>query len=506
MSFSKNELKQILDHGLSPELVEEQLSNYKNGFPYIHLKSISCIGDGILSFSEKDIDNYVKIFDQESRNREILKFVPSSGAATRMFKDIYKYLISSNGTNSSVKITIDNLEKFAFYNDLKQVLESYGFDLISCIENKDYKKIFSYLVLEKGLNYGNYPKALIPFHRYGKETRRPIEEHLVEGGNYSKQGDGNINIHFTVSPEHLRDFERIIYNISDYYNNLFNAKYNISLSEQKSNIDIITVWENNELAKDGDGNLIFRPAGHGALIENLNEIKGDIVFIKNIDNISIDSIRNETYKYKKLLGGILLSYQKRIFSALKSLDKPSLNAQEINDIIVLCNELEIRLNKEESNSKNIINLLHSKLNRPIRVCGMVVNQSEPGGGPFWVENNNNISLQIIEKPQVDLSNPNQKEIFQSSTHFNPVDIVCGLKNYKNESFDLLNYVDKKQGFITRKTLEGREIKTQELPGLWNGSMADWISLFVEVPIQTFTPVKEINDLLRYEHQEQRFCQ
>ena len=499
MEFSKDETKQILDHGLTPNMVKKQLSHFETGFNPVKIIDIASRESGIMSPNKTERDNYIKNFENKGGKKKIIKFVPASGAATRMFKDLYQFLETPNQISSSIETTIGNINKFAFYNKLSQALKKDNISIEQCIKEKNYSTIFEYLLTEKGLNYGNLPKALIEFHQYKDNSRTALEEHLVEGANYAKQIDNNINLHFTVSQEHIAAFNELIQYLIPKYNKEYSANYNISLSVQKPQTDTIAIFENNKLAKDSKGKLLFRPSGHGALIENLNDLDADIVFIKNIDNISIDKIKDKTYIYKKLLGGILLSFQEKIFNAINTLEKPSLNANDISGIIELCNNLGIRLNKTESQSSEITTILRDKLNRPIRVCGMVKNEGEPGGGPFWVEKNNSISLQIVEKAQINPRSIKQKEIFQKSTHFNPVDIVCGIKDYRGEKFSLHHFIDKEQGFITTKTLLGKEVKVLEVPGLWNGAMAGWISIFVEVPSETFSPVKEINDLLRYQH-------
>lgn len=514
MDLTQSDIEQIEAHGLSVDDVQTQYMNFITGFPFVHLFGAATIDNGILKLNEKETEEAILYFQNNKDKHSLLKFVPSSGAATRMFKDLFEFSALYMGIQYTLKEfpeakkTIDNLDKFAFFDELKQRFEEHSVPFDEYLERGDYTTIVNYILTEIGLNYGKLPKALILFHKYSEDKNRKcryaIEEHFVEAANYCKEENNEVNIHFTISVEHKEEFEKVIKEIQPYYEKLFDVKYNISFSFQKQSSDTIALNEDNTLAYDKDGKIIFRPSGHGALIENLNDIKGDIIFIKNIDNVAHDRIKNSTYKYKNLIAGILLQTQDKVFSSLKALEKGKLNPQELVDIIELTNKLGIGLSQEETskaNTEDILKIVFNKLNRPIRVCAMVKNVGEPGGGPYWIENNGVKSLQIVEKAQVDLLDEKQKEIFSNSTHFNPVDIVCGVKDYKGNNFNLTNYVDKSTGFISTKSKDGQLIKAQELPGLWNGAMANWITLFVEVPIETFTPVKTINDLLREEHQE-----
>lgn len=509
MDLNSNEIQQINNHGLTVDMVENQILNFIKGFPFVKLSSNVSKGNGILEMSEKEIEDNIHYYENNYSKHSILKFVPASGAATRMFKDLFEFSAIYMGLEytlkdfPSVKQTIDNLHRFAFYDELKTKFSYHAVDLSEYLLNGNYTTIINYILTEIGLNYGYLPKALIAFHKYPNEERPfrySIEEHFVEAANYSKQEKGDVNIHFTVSQEHKKNFEEVIEVIKPYYEKKFGVNYIISFSVQKQSTDTIAVNQDNTLAYDKDGNLIFRPAGHGALIENLNDCKGDIIFIKNIDNVAHDKIKPIAYKYKKLIAGVLLKVQEEVFSALRKLEKGTLNSQDVVDIITLCNKIGINLSEQEKKQNNILDILFNKINRPIRVCGVVKNEKEQGGGPFWVEEEGIKSLQIIESAQVDMLDPYQKDIFYSSTYFNPVDLVCGVKDYGGENFDLTKYVDSESGFISNKSKDGKMIKAQELPGLWNGAMAKWITIFVEVPIKTFTPVKVINDLLREEHQ------
>ena len=433
--------------------------------------------------------------------------MPASGAATRMFKDLFSFSGEYVGLQYTLKNypevqkTINNLSSFAFYDALKEAFLSHKVELEDYLESKDYATIVNYILGEIGLDYGKKPKALILFHKYDSEQRKArlaIEEHFVEAPHYAKQEGGKVDIHFTVSAQHLDSIKQAVKQIKPYYESAFSVSYNISYSLQKPSTDTVAADEQGDLFHDQNGDIIFRPAGHGALIENLNDCKGDIIFIKNIDNVAHDKIKSDTYKYKQLLGGVLLQTQERVFCVLRLLDKQTISEEELQIVCDLCQELGIFLTQAE---KQDISALRQCLNRPIRVCGMVKNEGEKGGGPFWVEKDGKKSLQIVETAQINLKNIEQEEIFNNSTHFNPVDLVCGVKNYKGENFDLPAFVDQNSGLISQKSYDGIAIQAQEKTGLWNGAMAGWITLFVQVPLDTFTPVKTVNDLLRKEHQE-----
>lgn len=508
--FSDKDIEQIKAYGLSVDEVEDQIINFIKGFPYVKLHESVSKGNGLLDMSKAEIDNTIRYYEENKTKHSILKFVPSSGAATRMFKDLMEFSGLYMGMPYNMKNfpsahkTLDNIESFAFYEELESIINASGITLEEHMVSGNYTTVVNYILTEIGLNYGKLPKALIAFHRYPeaeeRKVRYAIEEHLVEGANYAREESSQVNIHFTVSPEHKEAVMELVSKVQPYYEEVFGVKYLINYSLQKKETDTIAVNPDNTIAYDKDDKLIFRPSGHGALIENLNDIKGDIIFIKNIDNVAHDKLKPHTYKYKKLIAGTLIKVQEEVFSALRKLESGNLKSQDVVDIITLCNKIGINLSEEEKKSEDMMQVLFDKLNRPIRVCGVVKNQGEPGGGPFWVIKDGLRSLQIVESSQVNMLDEEQKTIFQTSQYFNPVDLVCGVKDYKSRNFDLRNFIDKDSGFISNKSKDGKLIKAQELPGLWNGAMANWITLFVEVPIETFTPVKEVNDLLRDEHQ------
>jgi hypothetical protein len=512
--FNTADLQQIEKRGSELPVILQQIEKFKKGFPFAVLLRPAIIGDGIKQLSNDEIDGLVNYYTCHSESFDIIKFVPASGAASRMFQNLYNFLdqpvnsemnaelLQKDISFNSVYNFITRIKDFAFYDDLKIVLSKHGFDLNDKLNQSETLVVIDFLLNEKGLGYGKLPKGLLKFHRYQDRGRMAFEEHIVEAANYGISANKVASVHFTVSPEHLDRFRTEVKKVQQLYENLFGINLKISFSIQKSSTDTIAVdMDNNPFRNDGE--LVFRPGGHGALIENLNDLVGDVVFIKNIDNVVPDRLKAPTTQFKKAIGGLLLKLQAETFSYLKELENATSN-ERCNQIAEFSkNELNINIPNEFNGlvpEKKREFLLHY-LNRPIRVCGMVKNEGEPGGGPFWVKNSKGeISLQIVESSQVDNNNPEQSGILKSSTHFNPVDLVCGLKDYNGKPFDLHKFIDPETGFISIKSKDGKNLKAQELPGLWNGAMADWITLFVEVPIITFNPVKTVNDLLRPQHQ------
>lgn len=504
--LSQEDLKQISLRGITEEQVEHQLDEIKQGFPFLKIEAAASIDKGIMSPTENEINKYLSTWDTYLNGcHKIVKFVPASGAASRMFKNLYSFLDADydKPTTEFEKEFFENIKKFAFKKELCNACKTNDGKCVTCLmDNGEYKKIVENLLEEKGLNYGHLPKGLLLFHSYEEGPRTPMEEHLVEAAMYA-QSEGQANVHFTVSHEHLELFKKKVAEKIDMYAEKFGVKYNISFSEQKANTDTIAANPDNTPFRNEDGSLLFRPGGHGALIENLNDIDADVIFIKNIDNIVPDRLKGETVKYKKLLAGILVDLQTRAFNYLKLLDTGNYTHAQLEEIIrFLQRDLCCRRNDiKELEDAELVIYLHNKLNRPMRVCGMVKNVGEPGGGPFLCYNQDGtISPQILESSQIDKSNEKYVQMFKEGTHFNPVDLVCATKDYKGNTFHLPDYVDRSTGFISSKSKNGRELKALELPGLWNGAMSDWNTVFVEVPIETFNPVKTVNDLLREQHQ------
>lgn len=499
-------LTQLTAKGITEQQIEEQLNSFSTGFPFLEITASASIDKGIHVIPKEDQESLMNEWDKflETEKR-VVKFVPASGAASRMFKNLYEFLSASyeEPTTLFERQFFEGLERFAFYEALNSCcVAKEGKPIPTLLREKGYKQIVKLLLGESGLNYGQLPKGVLLFHHSGKGVRTAFEEHLAEGALYAKNNQGKVNLHFTVSPEHRALFESLVTKKKEQLEKKYSVEYTISFSIQKECTDTIAVDMNNQPFFNNDGTLLFRPGGHGALIENLNDIEGDVIFIKNIDNVVPDSFKFSTVAYKKLLAGMLVRLQKKIFNYLELIESGKYSHDQIEEMIhFLQDELYVR-NPEIKllEDAELVLYLKRKFNRPIRICGMVRNSGEPGGGPFFAVNpDGTISLQILESSQIDLSDPAKKALFEKGTHFNPVDLVCGVKDYKGEKFNLLDYVDKNTGFISQKSKDGRALKALELPGLWNGAMSDWNTVFVEVPVETFNPVKTVNDLLKPEH-------
>lgn len=507
--FDDKDLALFASKGIGESTVLKQLEDFKKGFPFLELKAAASAGNGICVLQPAEMQQYIESWENyRSENHKITKFVPASGAASRMFKDLFAFL-SSNCESPQTpfeKAFFNNIEKFAFYSDLNSIcVQNEGKGVRQLISGGQYKSVVSNLLESKGLGYGSLPKGLLKFHKYPDNERTPLEEHLSEGALYAKGVDAHVRLHFTVSPEHRSLFENLAIESSRKMSALYGVVYDIGFSEQKPSTDTVAADLQNRPFRNDDGSILFRPGGHGALIANLNEIDSDIVFIKNIDNVVPDHLKGDTVQYKKLIAGVLVSLQERIFKYLRLLDSGGYNRKSIDEIIAfLENELCCRRDDlSKLNDKELISYLRGKLNRPVRVCGMVRNVGEPGGGPFIARNaDGSYSLQILESSQIDMNDEAKKRMFCEGTHFNPVDLVCGVRDYNGQKFNLPDFVDHSTGFISSKSKNGRELKALELPGLWNGAMSNWNTIFVEVPLSTFNPVKTVNDLLRPQHQPQ----
>lgn len=501
-----SDLDTLHERGSSEMQVMQQLQSFAKGFPFLHIISPAAPDQGIVVLAPNELDPYLVAWNNYlNTTASILKFVPASGAASRMFKDLFEYLESETTAPASVGVQqfFDRLNDFAFFDILnKSCLKNTGKDCRSLIENNRHKDIVDNLLSKKGLNYGALPKGLLQFHRYDDHHRTPVQEHLSEGAQYAQNKEQVVNIHFTVSTEHRALFEQHIMEVQPAFEKATGVSFRINFSEQKPSTDTIAADENNHPFRE-NGKLVFRPGGHGALIENLNDLDADIIFIKNIDNVVPDHLKEITITYKKVIAGILVSLQERSFAFLREMEEGQLPESRLWQIADFCEHAlnNIHPGIAEMTPEELQIYLMQKVNRPIRVCGMVKNTGEPGGGPFLTVNaDGTISPQILESSQINLSDPIEKQKMMQSTHFNPVDLVCGVKNYRGEAFDLLQFVDPQTGFISIKSKGGKELKALELPGLWNGAMADWNTIFVEVPVETFNPVKTVNDLLRPQHQ------
>ena len=511
-TFTNEDLKQIAALGLTQADVDKQIENFRKGFPKTQLIQAATVENGgILRLDDDQINHYAALYREASKGKKILKFVPASGAATRMFKDLYSFTATYFGIDykiekehPSVKEFLEKIRTFAFFDDLVACMAKHQADFSDYMDRGDFSTVINFLLKDQYMGYGNLPKGLLKFHKYGHLQRTPLEEHIVEGAEYARMSDDTVNLHFTVSPEHRALFRKKVAEVKRYYEDAFHVKLHITFSEQKHYTDIIAVDEQNNPIRDDNGRLVFRPGGHGALIDNLNEQRAALIFVKNIDNVVPDWMKHTTIIYKKVLAGLLLKLQQQCFDSLRLLDKGVKPAQlkAIEDLIQRDLHLELPADYSGLDNSEKAARLHTLLNRPMRICGMVRNQGEPGGGPFVTRNTQGVnSLQIVETAQINRNDPKQEAILASATHFNPVDLVCSTKNYRGRYFDLRQFIDPATGFISKKSKGATILKSQELPGLWNGAMANWITLFVEVPLATFNPVKTVNDLLRKEHLE-----
>ena len=514
IGFSALDFVQIYEHGIPINNIKKQLAIFEKGIAKTVLLNPATVSNGILKLSEKEFGEKASFFDANKSALKLKKFVPASGAASRMFKfltaflkefDIEKESINAyinRKKDSELAIFIFGMDKFPFFDAVYAKLKEVFSDFNSL--ERDYKNYYfiKLLLSSDYFDFANKPKGILAFHQHKTHIATAIEEHLYECAHYSSS-NGISYLHFTVSETHQAQFENIVNTIKTKVEKQAETLINISYSYQNKSSDAIAVDLENKPFRNERGELVFRPGGHGALIENLNNLDADIIFIKNIDNVSQNHAENVAL-YKKALAGILIEIQKQVFQYLVEIE----NTQE-DKLVEVIDFIKSKLNKElpdgfsKDTLENKINYLKEILDRPIRVCGMVKNEGEPGGGPFWIQDlEGTTSLQIVESSQVDLQNGNQVTILNSATHFNPVDLVCGMRNYKNERFDLTLFVDETCGFIVEKNQDAKPLKGYELPGLWNGAMAKWITVFVEVPLLTFNPVKTVNDLLKPAHQPQ----
>ncbi len=517
--FTDKDLRQIEKHGLSIDEVNRQLDLFKMSNFCLKLGAPCIVGDGFMVFSRENITSLIETYETGGSGHDCVKFVPASGAASRMFKVLLRYLnqekeitrdavsmeaLSGEGDAKQLLDFMDGLKRFAFFKELKSALSDQGFNVETLSEKGYFRDILRFLLTDDGLDYANLPKGLLKFHEYPEGSRTAFEEHLVEAASYVADEDGRCPLHLTVSQEHLNGFDSSFGAARPIYEERYGVAYDISFSMQAKSTDTLAVKLDNTPFRQEDGRLLFRPGGHGALLKNLNDIDGEIIFIKNIDNVVTDHLKPETFRWKKIMGGYLISIRNQIRGYMKRLASGDADHQLLAEaatfleekLLVSVPEL-IRSASPEAKRTYLM----ERLDRPVRVCGMVKNAGEPGGGPFWVEDETGErSLQIVETVQIDLDSKEQRDILEASTHFNPVDLVCGVRDWQGRPFDLSRFVDPKAVVISQKSKDGKDVKALEHPGLWNGSMARWITLFVEVPGITFNPVKTVNDLLRKEHQ------
>ena len=504
--LSTDDLKLLAEKGITEQQIQHQLQQFREGFPYLKLRAAAAIGNGIIAPSDTECQALVEAWDDyKAEGHHITKFVPASGAASRMFKNMFEFRDGAHDAPQSdfERTYFDHIENFAFYpalDDACQVL--YGEGVQALIVAGRYKDVVNAMLDEDGLNYGQLPKGLLQFHAYEDCARTPLEEHLVEAALYAVS-NGQTDVHFTVSTEHRQLFEELVERVLPIYEEKYKIRYKVSFSEQKPSTDTLAATMDNEPFRTDDGRLLFRPGGHGALIQNLSDLDSDIVFIKNIDNVVPDRLKPATTLWKQVIAGVLVNAQRQTFEYLRHLDAGNVGQAELQE---MCHFLRHDLCTEvpgitEMTEEQLIGVLYQKFNRPMRVCGVVKNVGEPGGGPFLAFNaDGSVSPQILESSQIDAHNPAYMAMFTGGTHFNPVDLVCAIRDYQGNRFDLPHYVDPATGFISYKSKNGKELKALELPGLWNGAMSDWSTIFVEVPLETFNPVKTVNDLLREQHQ------
>ena len=513
--FTEKDINQIHDKGITLDQVNAQINRLKNGMTHSDLLSAATINRGIHAFEDDEVMHIIKLYEAEKEQLNIVKFVPASGAATRMFKFLFQFLKRFNTAKDDVKKYVEkygdaliesfiaNLKEFPFYDEVMHKIKEKIPNFNNLTEEEKYYQFVKTMLDENGLNYSFYPKGLLPFHKYGDAYITAFEEHLYEATLYASS-KGIANLHFTVSEKHHDYFLKELNKIKSRLEDTTKVTFNVSFSYQKEATETLALTKNDTVFRNEDGSILFRPGGHGALLENLNDLDADIVFIKNIDNIVVKEKNKKDSEYKKLLAGVLLRAQKQVFNYLHQLDEGNFDDADITAMAYfLRKQLSVYIDSDfgDLSFEEKVDYLRAKFNRPIRVCGMVKNEGEPGGGPFWVKDGNgDISLQIVEFAQIDFSKKGQQSTVYKATHFNPTDLVCGMKNYKGEAFNLLDYVDPEAAFITMKTQNGVDIQALELPGLWNGSMAHWNSIFVEVPLETFNPVKTVSDLLKPAHQ------
>ncbi|MBI3800802.1 MAG: DUF4301 family protein [Deltaproteobacteria bacterium] len=515
--FRDEDLRQIKEQGLTLEKVQSDIERFKKGFPVVRLQRPCTVGDGITILQSDELDRLSQVHAEAASAGRMTKFVPASGAASRMFQLLLSVMERSKAADDApgeTPVDVDardfqmflqflrNLKQFAFYDDLRLVMAGDGLPIEQALTDGHHTELLPHLLTPRGLNYANLPKGLILFHRYTDHTRTPLEEHLVEAAAYAQDQDRVARVHFTVPPEYHEAMRDHIEAVQQRCERL-GCRYMVAFSVQKPSTDTIAVDQRNEPFRDETGRLVFRPAGHGALLENLNNVQGDIIFIKNIDNVTVDRLKPPTYLYKRALAGYLLELQNVIFPHLQALLHERVEEQSLKEMFAFAREKLSIVPPAELMQKSRaerIAFLASRLNRPLRVCGVVPNTGEPGGGPFWVQQSDHtLSLQIIEAAQIDMQDPGQRACWEAVTHFNPVDLVCGVRDYRGSPFDLPRFSDPDTGFIAQKSKDGKVLRALELPGLWNGAMAHWNTVFVEVPLITFNPVKTVFDLLRDAH-------
>ena len=504
--LTQGEIEQLKAKRITIEEFEKQLLCFQNGFPLIEIVKSATTEDGIVCFTAKEKSENIakwKEFQSDPNNAPAMKFVPASGAASRMFKDLYEYKASGE-ENNFIYTFFNSIKKFPFYSLLQdKCIENEGLSVEELVKQGRGKDVVSNLLDKKGLNYGSYPKGVLPFHAYAYDLRTPFGEHLAESAMYTRSANDEVKIHFTVSQEHMGLFQDLVEKRSEPYKKANTIKkLDISFSVQDESTDTIAVDMNNNPIKSDDGHFLFRPGGHGSLLKNLNSLDADIIFIKNIDNVVPDMQKKIVIEETMALGGYFLKIRNQVWAYLTLLKEGVDDDLLLNQIVSFCDKYLFIKNIPSLKGKYLAEYLRKKLNRPIRVCGMVRNLGEPGGGPYYCKNQDGTeSLQILERNQISDTQPAHVAALKKSTHFNPVNMVCGLNDFEGKKFNLNDFVDPNTAFISTKSKNGISLKALEHPGLWNGSMSDWITIFVEMDAETFNPVKTVNDLLRPMHQQ-----
>lgn len=507
--LNESDLLTLSARGITPEQLQSQLNLFKSGFPWLTIKNAARPGDGITVLTPEEEEAAVerwKTFLADGGT--VTKFVPASGAASRMFKALFSFVDGDADTapeGSDVAKLLERIHDVAFFPELDAVMHRlHGKSVDELLSEGKQKEVISGIISPEGLNYGNLPKGLLTFHRAeGGTTRTPLEEQMMEGAQSAREANGTVNLHLTVSGSHREAFAAKIAEAIPAIEEKMGVKFNVGMSEQLASTDTVAANEDNTLFRDDKGQLVFRPGGHGALIRNLNDIDSDVVFIKNIDNVVPDALRGATLHYKMVIAGYLMELHDKIVKYTSMIDSRSYSEEDLNRVSEFLRSAFSYSAHEmtDLHGEDLAVWLRATLERPIRVCGMVKNEGEPGGGPYIAQNpDGSFSTQILESTQIDLSKEENREMMSQATHFNPVDLVCYIKSTSGQKFDLTRYVDPMTGFISSKSYQGRSLKALELPGLWNGAMSGWLTAFVEVPVATFNPVKTVNDLLRPQHQ------
>lgn len=515
--FTKEDLQQFQDRNVSLEEMERQLSIFEKGPNYLDIVKPCTAGDGIRILEPGQVEHFVQIYDKALQDRSIAKFIPASGASTRMFKELFAWReMQMRGTAPALEDAakekdptalfilrfVSNLRKFAFYPLIHRLFSVNKKKVPSGHSNEECLEIINAVLDASGLGYSLFPKGLIKFHRYGEFMRSPFEEHLVESAQYGRSQGHFCHIHYTVSQSQLENFKDKFEALKRAYENFIGVEYLVDFSVQSPSTDTIAVTPDNIPFRTDDGKILFRPGGHGALLENLNTLNYDIIFINNIDNVVPDRLKAERSRWKKALGGFMVFLQDRTFKYIRMLSREDANFTMLNEAVDFVSDLfglksHFHGLTPEATRETVLKLL----NRPVRICGMVKNEGDPGGAPFWVRGSDGATtIQIVESAQINKESQKSTDIFSSSTHFNPVDVVVGVTDYQGNKFDLTDFVDNDAVFISEKSLEGRPLRALERPGLWNGSMSGWNTVFVEVSKAAFNPVKTVNDLLLPSHQ------